>query len=311
MIDALKDGSLRDVSIGFTYDEDKTPGEFKGKEYDIVQRNIFIDHVATAIPKGRCPSPYCGLGFDEAFTIQSRTSTMPPTTSTTNIQIDPWEETEKQIRSGHRSPDDFDPDSFRTINITEGVNAVVACPKGSYEDGECQVGMQVQSYIFDKSMFNLSEAKAWYKEHKADAMTLEEVNAKIESLRMQKAEIEDKLEEYYAAQTHSRDPELTKLYEQLDDLVREITAWQEAKVAKIVGKDGDCVICEEMKNLGLEASSFKLAKAFGKDAVLGALKDEEEDDGLENIIVDLKKDIDNKIQSSRALIARTDVILAL
>lgn len=62
--DEIKQGLKPDVSIGFTYDEDMTPGEWRGMKYDGVQRNIFIDHLAAGIDEGRCPSPFCGLGLD-------------------------------------------------------------------------------------------------------------------------------------------------------------------------------------------------------------------------------------------------------
>jgi len=65
LLEELKGGARRDVSIGFTYDEDPTPGEWRDQPYDFVQRNIFIDHVAAGIPRGRCPTPYCGIGVDE------------------------------------------------------------------------------------------------------------------------------------------------------------------------------------------------------------------------------------------------------
>lgn len=62
--DELKQGLKPDVSIGFTYDDDMSPGEWRGQKYDGVQRNIFIDHLAAGIDTGRCPSPFCGLGLD-------------------------------------------------------------------------------------------------------------------------------------------------------------------------------------------------------------------------------------------------------
>jgi len=57
----------------------------------------------------------------------------------------PWEETDKQIRSGHRSPDEFQPDSMRTIILSkdEGVEAVIGKPLGKLQT-------EVQSYLFDK-----------------------------------------------------------------------------------------------------------------------------------------------------------------
>lgn len=64
VLDALHARTMSDVSIGFTYEEDMTPGEFNGEHYDFVQRNIFIDHLCAPTEIGRCPSPLCGIGVD-------------------------------------------------------------------------------------------------------------------------------------------------------------------------------------------------------------------------------------------------------
>lgn len=64
VIEKARKGVMRDVSIGFTYDAEKVPGEFGGVHYDYVQRNIFLDHLAGPIPAGRCPGPICGIGYD-------------------------------------------------------------------------------------------------------------------------------------------------------------------------------------------------------------------------------------------------------
>ena len=44
----------------------------------------------------------------------------------------PWEITDQYIRSGHRSPEEFQPNSLRTIILSEdgGVKAVIGKPKG-------------------------------------------------------------------------------------------------------------------------------------------------------------------------------------
>jgi len=65
IIEQIKNNTLHDVSIGFTFDTDKTPGEWEGTKYDYVQRNIFLNHVAAPIETGRCPGPICGIGFDK------------------------------------------------------------------------------------------------------------------------------------------------------------------------------------------------------------------------------------------------------
>jgi len=81
----------------------------------------------------------------------------------------PWDETDEYIRSGHRDPDSFDKDSFRTITLSEdeGIRAVVGCPKGHFEGGKCNVGMEIQTYLFDKSKgWTMSKAKEWFEKHK-------------------------------------------------------------------------------------------------------------------------------------------------
>lgn len=83
----------------------------------------------------------------------------------------PWEETEDYIRSGHGNPDDYDKDSMRTIDIdaSKGIKAVVGCPKGHFKNGKCEVGMQVQSYLFAKDKeWNMTEAKAWFEKSKKE-----------------------------------------------------------------------------------------------------------------------------------------------
>jgi hypothetical protein len=217
LIEILKRGLRRDVSIGFTYDEDPTTGKWRGEAYDFVQRNIFIDHVAAGIPVGRCPTPFCGIGIDSLGTMR--------------MGLDPWEETEEYIRSGHRSPNDFDPTSFRTINLTSGVKAVTACPKGKYVNGKCAEGMQVQSYLFDKSKFTMTEAKKWFQTHKQDSLNV----------------------------------------------------------------DLDCPLCHKIDELGKTEFSKRLIKAFGKDAVLTAVKNPEE--------------VGTIITESRTLIKRVNQLL--
>jgi len=73
----------------------------------------------------------------------------------------PWEETAEYIRSGHRSPDDFQPDSLRTITLSEeeGIKAIIGKPKG-------QDTTEVQSYLFAKDKgWTLDKAKAWFEQH--------------------------------------------------------------------------------------------------------------------------------------------------
>jgi hypothetical protein len=68
----MKAGKRHDVSIGFFFIRDKTPGiisedghPLKGSAYDYVQRKMTINHTAFALEAGRCPMPFCGVGADE------------------------------------------------------------------------------------------------------------------------------------------------------------------------------------------------------------------------------------------------------
>ncbi len=73
----------------------------------------------------------------------------------------PWEETEVYIRSGHRNPEEFQPNSLRTIVLSEdeGVKAVIGKLKGKDT-------MEVQSYLFAKEKgWTVDKAKAWFENH--------------------------------------------------------------------------------------------------------------------------------------------------
>ena len=73
----------------------------------------------------------------------------------------PWEETDEFIRSGHGKPEEFEPNSLRTIWISEeeGIKAVVGKPKG-------KTTTEVLSYLFMKDKkWTVEKAKAWFREH--------------------------------------------------------------------------------------------------------------------------------------------------
>ncbi|MEM2971114.1 MAG: hypothetical protein QW270_01640 [Candidatus Bathyarchaeia archaeon] len=73
----------------------------------------------------------------------------------------PWEISDQYIRSGHRSPEEFESDSLRTIVLSEkdGIKAIVGKPKGKST-------MEIQSYLFDVSKgWTVEKAKAWFERH--------------------------------------------------------------------------------------------------------------------------------------------------
>ena len=144
VLEQMRNGSLRDVSIGFPYEEDRTPGEWEGLRYDFVQRNIFIDHIAAPVEAGRCPGPVCGIAVD-----------------TLTVALDPWEETEQYIRSGHRAPSTTC--RTKTLSEEEGIKAII-----------CQYGetWEIQSYLFSRAKgWTVEKARQWYESHKGDSVT--------------------------------------------------------------------------------------------------------------------------------------------
>jgi len=71
----------------------------------------------------------------------------------------PWEDTDDFIRSGHRNPEEFEPDSLRTITLSEeeGIKGVIGKPKGKKTT-------EVVSYLFSKEKgWTIEKAKEWFK----------------------------------------------------------------------------------------------------------------------------------------------------
>lgn len=58
----VRSGVLSKNSIGFLYEEERVPGEWRGQRYDFVQRKILVDHVAVGVPYPRDEG--CSLGVD-------------------------------------------------------------------------------------------------------------------------------------------------------------------------------------------------------------------------------------------------------
>ena len=69
-IEDVKSGKRRDVSVGFTHDTVDRKGEWQGEQYDYIQENLLINHVAVGVPVGRMRAPFIGLGCD-AFDFEA------------------------------------------------------------------------------------------------------------------------------------------------------------------------------------------------------------------------------------------------
>ena len=76
-----------------------------------------------------------------------------------------WEETENYIRSGHRSPQEFQEGTQQTVTVNEkeGIQAIVAKPQG-------KTAMEIQSYLFPKPKgWTIAKAKEWFNKFVAPA----------------------------------------------------------------------------------------------------------------------------------------------
>jgi hypothetical protein len=108
VIDGLKNGTLKDVSIGFTCEIDFTEGSFNGVKYDFVQRNIFLQHVAAPVEAGRCPGPVCGIGADTANVVDNKILTSCPVCN--HMKTVGWQ------TAGQRLYDTYGPDVLEVID---------------------------------------------------------------------------------------------------------------------------------------------------------------------------------------------------
>jgi hypothetical protein len=163
----VKEGRLKDVSIGFIYDEDWTPGEWNGQRYDFVQRNLFINHVAVGVPRGRMTSPQIGLGLDAA---------LEGVLNEFCIAADPWEENENTIRSGHGNPDKAATCRTKVLSETQGISLVVCEDKntGKWYD---------QSFLFNKAKgWTMDKAKAWFASHTGNDSAAWFITAAVDEL---------------------------------------------------------------------------------------------------------------------------------
>ncbi len=70
----------------------------------------------------------------------------------------PWEETEKTIQSGHRSPQEFQQNTLKNVQLNpkDGIQAIIGKPKDKQT-------IEIQSYLFSKDKgWTKESAQAWY-----------------------------------------------------------------------------------------------------------------------------------------------------
>ena len=243
----LAEGKKPNVSIGFTYDKDETPGEWGGDAYDYVQRNIFMDHLAFGTPKGRCPYPLCGIGADTVILYEG---------------LDP-EETENYIHVPVVDKKEFVQGSFKTIDISasKGIKAIIGKLKSDPEGSTV-----VQKYLFLKEKgWTMEKAKTWVSEHKdgdvmsgkASDLTLAEINEKIVTLKEKRDglrkevsnlylkrdeewnTLREKQNEEWSIIAQKYDEQLQPVWDKLSELEEELAAYREAKITTLTREIAD------------------------------------------------------------------------
>lgn len=66
MIDKILKGGKRELSLGYKVDLEETPGVWNGQEYDAIQRNIRVNHLAI-VPRGRAGNARLNLDRHDAI----------------------------------------------------------------------------------------------------------------------------------------------------------------------------------------------------------------------------------------------------
>lgn len=148
-LELIRSKIRRDVSLGFYYTEDHTPGSWNGQAYDYVQRDFVFDHVAS-VEHGRCPFPQCGIGVDaNTLNLQAGMG------ASVRIGNDPYPN-EHSCRL--KDPSGFQAKSFRRIKRGK-VSLILGRLKG-------QRTMTLQAIRYPKASWTESEAHANCSERK-------------------------------------------------------------------------------------------------------------------------------------------------
>jgi len=211
-LESVKKGELKDVSVAYFCEDVFTPGKFGDEPYDFFQQNFMFGHVASGVPEGRCPSPFCGMAVDSLFAKHG----------------DP-EVTENYVRIRVRDPDLFVDGSFRTIVLSadQGIHAIIGKLKSDPNGSTV-----IQNYMFEVAKdWTMEKAQAWVKEHKdsVEAMSIEGIKKKLKDLEKQRTTI---MENLYP-KSHLSEEEQQRLREDLTVLDAETKAYVEFLTEKL------------------------------------------------------------------------------
>lgn len=87
-IDKIMKGGKRELSLGYKVDLEETPGVWNGQEYDAIQRNIRVNHLAI-VPRGRAGNARLNLDRHDAVSFNpEEENSMSPTDNLGRIRLD-------------------------------------------------------------------------------------------------------------------------------------------------------------------------------------------------------------------------------
>lgn len=266
------EGGKQQISCGYFADLDETPGVWQGEPYDAIQRNIRYNHVAM-VDRGRA-GPEVKMRLDSKDAVVTDADKPPTEVQTLILSKESFptketavkwvgehdfkvtkepDETEESWRFRQVAPTSFVAKSFRTIDITAGVKAVVG-HKDEQPTGEtAQKPMENQQM---KIMLNGVEFEVSPELHAALMAEME----KMKGMGMEDGKKE------MAADMEKKDQELAKVQAKCDGLEADLKARIDsaqvdpAKVAEAV-----------KARLAVE----KVAVRFLKEEKLDALTDSE------------------------------------
>lgn len=218
----IKSGKLKEVSIGFFYEYDAVPGQFNGKPYDFVQRNILIDHVAAGVQMARCAPPACGIAIDSVI----------------RAAADPFAEYKNFEDCVAKNQDKEDPEAYcaeikRKVEGSQATDQEGGVPKTDKERLIAHFGEEVATKLLEligEEAYKLLPPRGT-KVQQDQELSIEEIKQKIADLGKRRQQIYDVL--------YPREelPEATKqeLQSELTIIEAELAALQEVLAAKMKG----------------------------------------------------------------------------
>lgn len=212
LVQDLVEGRITDVSIGFSTEEEFSQGEFNGTEYDRVQRDIVIDHVALAPPgmNGRCSSEAgCGIiGNIEAPAVAADLAVEDEELGQKALQV----LQENDIEAEKRPCSCGDHEFHVTIGDTDVASGTERASGDFNNDGENNSSQEDEIMSDDINDLSKSEVK----QHSA----VQDIISEKESLEEEKESLEADLEEV-KEKKESLEEDLEELQEDRAEDLRE------------------------------------------------------------------------------------------